>query len=88
MPSTLTPQVMTFDYAKKEGFVSPVDGQINEERKHPYVRITLWYAPDDAWMVRNVVETLTGCDYIVVVDETSQAVFRARGEIKNVDGEA
>lgn len=79
------PQIMTRDYAVREGFIAPVDGCLEEERKFPYVRITHWYGPEEAWMARNVIHSLNGCDFIVIVDETSQAVFRSRHQIKTED---
>lgn len=78
---------MTRDYAIREGFIAPVDGCLEEERKFPYVRITHWYGSDEAWMARNTAETLTGCDFILVVDETNQAIFRAKSQIKEVEVE-
>ena len=87
-PTSTTPQVMTRDYAVREGFVAPVDGQLDEERKHPYVRITHWYDADETWMVRNVADTLAGCDFILIVDETRQAIFRAKSQIKDTEVES
>lgn len=89
MPLTSTPlQVMTRDYAVREGFVAPVDGCVEEERKYPYVRITHWYDAEESWMVRNVADTLAGCDFILIVDETRQAIFRAKSQIKEVEVES
>lgn len=80
-----TPRLMTRDYAVREGFIAPVDG-IAAERKFPYIRITLWYSPEEHWMARNAADALTGCDFILIVDETCQAVFRAVNQTQ-IDGE-
>lgn len=76
---------MTRDYAVTEGFIAPVDGCLAEERKFPYLRVTMWYGAEDYWMLQNAIRTFSGCAFLLIVDGARQAIARRTSETQLIE---
>jgi len=79
--------ILTRSEAVRLGLVSPTDGCLEEERKYPYVRMTHPYCLDELWMAGRAADTLKGSDFILIIDAGQIALFRARGELKDLDSD-
>lgn len=73
---------LTSDQALAQSLiVSREKEDTKHEAKVPFMRITETYTIYEQWMLNNAVQTLNGCDILLVVWTDGTAIYRRKNQV-------